>query len=54
PLAYVDWYKPLQTFNTTLGMHQVSLSSRNHHQNSSIIPLTDIVQSCHLLPIFGR
>ncbi|KAJ6591367.1 hypothetical protein B0H10DRAFT_2167842 [Mycena sp. CBHHK59/15] len=54
PLAYVDWFKPLQSPVTNVGMHQVSLSSRSHHQNSSIIPITDIVRSCHLIPIFGR
>ncbi|KAJ7075485.1 hypothetical protein B0H15DRAFT_925432 [Mycena belliarum] len=54
PVAYVDWFKPLQAPSPTLGMHQVSLSSRGHRQNSSIIPVTDIVRSCHLIPVFGR
>ncbi|KAJ6616697.1 hypothetical protein B0H10DRAFT_2389376 [Mycena sp. CBHHK59/15] len=54
PLAYVDWFKPLQSPVANVGMHQVSLSSRSHHQNSSIIPITDIVRSCHLIPIFGH
>jgi hypothetical protein len=35
-------------------MHQVSLSSQNMHQRSSIIPVGDIVRSCHLIPVFGR
>ncbi|KAJ7503985.1 hypothetical protein B0H11DRAFT_1710495, partial [Mycena galericulata] len=52
-LAYVDWYKPLQNPVANLGMHQLSLSRRNHYQNSSIIPITDIVRSCHLIPVFG-
>ncbi|KAJ7112374.1 hypothetical protein C8R44DRAFT_546823, partial [Mycena epipterygia] len=30
PLAYVDWFKPLQQPLVDLGMHQVSLSSRHH------------------------
>ncbi|KAJ7885594.1 hypothetical protein B0H13DRAFT_1471337, partial [Mycena leptocephala] len=29
PLAYVDWYKPLQAPVPNLRMHQISLSSRN-------------------------
>ncbi|KAF7343134.1 hypothetical protein MVEN_01743900 [Mycena venus] len=54
PVAYVDWYKPLQAPVTGLGMHQVSLSSHNHRQRSSIIPLSDILRSCHLIPVFGK
>ncbi|KAJ7509194.1 hypothetical protein B0H11DRAFT_1682993, partial [Mycena galericulata] len=54
PLAYVDWYKPLKTPVPDLGMHEISLSSRNHRQNSSIIPISHIFRSCHLIPIFGR
>ncbi|KAJ7137383.1 hypothetical protein C8R43DRAFT_1072298 [Mycena crocata] len=54
PLLYVDWFKPLQRPDPHLGMHRVSLSSRNHHQKSSIIPIGDIVRSCHLIPVFGR
>ncbi|KAJ7121947.1 hypothetical protein C8R43DRAFT_1148665, partial [Mycena crocata] len=54
PLLYVDWFKPLQRPDPHLGMHRVSLSSRNHHQKSSIIPIGDVVRSCHLIPVFGR
>ncbi|KAJ7463128.1 hypothetical protein B0H11DRAFT_2159912 [Mycena galericulata] len=54
PLAYVDWYKPLKTPVPDIGMHEISLSSRNHRQNSSIIPISHIFRSCHLIPVFGR
>ncbi|KAJ7290123.1 hypothetical protein C8J57DRAFT_1164296 [Mycena rebaudengoi] len=54
PLAYIDWYKPLQAPVPDIGMHQLSLSSRNHRQNSTIIPINQIVRSCHLIPVFGR
>ncbi|KAJ7689554.1 hypothetical protein B0H17DRAFT_937114, partial [Mycena rosella] len=54
PLVYVDWYKPLKPPVANIGMHEVSLSSRNHRQHSSIIPITDILRSCHLIPVFGR
>ncbi|KAJ7853846.1 hypothetical protein B0H14DRAFT_3085568 [Mycena olivaceomarginata] len=54
PLAYVDWYKPLKTPVSNIRMHEVSLSSRNHRQNSSIIPITEILRSCHLIPVFGK
>ncbi|KAJ7318309.1 hypothetical protein DFH08DRAFT_1036468 [Mycena albidolilacea] len=54
PLAYVDWYKPLKTPVPNIRMHKVSLSSRNHRQHSSIIPITEILRSCHLIPVFGK
>ncbi|KAJ7458309.1 hypothetical protein B0H11DRAFT_1873281 [Mycena galericulata] len=54
PLAYVDWYKPLRAPVEGIGMHLVSLSSRNLRQNSSIIPISDIARSCHLIPVFGK
>lgn len=54
PVAYVDWYKPLQSPVVGIGLHQVSLSSRNLRQRSSIIPVSTIVRSCHLIPVFGR
>ncbi|KAJ7880811.1 hypothetical protein B0H14DRAFT_2253083, partial [Mycena olivaceomarginata] len=54
PLAYVDWYKPLKTPVPNIRMHKVSLSSRNHCQHSSIIPITEILRSCHLIPVFGK
>ncbi|KAJ7193475.1 hypothetical protein GGX14DRAFT_537556 [Mycena pura] len=54
PVAYVDWFKPLQPPVEALRMHQVSLSSHGHRQRSSIIPINEIVRSCHLIPVFGK
>ncbi|KAJ7875772.1 hypothetical protein B0H14DRAFT_2568622 [Mycena olivaceomarginata] len=54
PLVYIDWFKPLTQPVADIGMYQVSLSSRNLRQNSEIISITDIVHSCHLVPVFGR
>ncbi|KAJ7925327.1 hypothetical protein B0H13DRAFT_2570967, partial [Mycena leptocephala] len=54
PVTYVDWFNPLQPPVAGLGMHQVSLSSRNLRQRSSIIAICDIVPSYHLLPVCGR
>ncbi|KAJ7720241.1 hypothetical protein B0H16DRAFT_1256247, partial [Mycena metata] len=45
PVVYVDWFKPLNQPLVGLGMYQVSLSTRNNRQNSSIIPVTDIARS---------
>ena len=35
-------------------MYEVSFSSHNRRQRASIIPLIDIVQTCHFIPVFGR
>ena len=53
PLAYIHWYTPFQTFNEDLKMFQITRSTRNHQQQASIIPVTQIVHSCHLIPNFG-
>ncbi|KAF8189632.1 hypothetical protein BJ912DRAFT_1058887 [Pholiota molesta] len=53
PLAYVSWFKPLRHPVPGIGMYQVSFSSQNHRRRASIIPITDIVRTCHLIPVFG-
>jgi hypothetical protein len=53
--AYVDWFKPLQPLPADgIGMHKVSLSTRSHRQNSEVIPVSRILRSCHLIPVFGK
>lgn len=54
PLAYVHWFKSLTaTPVTDLGMFRVSLSSHNRRQRASIIPITQILRTCHLIPGYG-
>ncbi|KAH9923117.1 uncharacterized protein BXZ73DRAFT_91463 [Epithele typhae] len=45
PLAYVECVN---------GMFRVSVSTNNYRRRSSIIPVTSIVRSCHLIPVWGR
>lgn len=54
PLAYVHWFKPLRAPVENLGFHLVSFSSLNHRRRASIIPVSDIIQTCHLIPQFGN
>ncbi|KAL1685054.1 hypothetical protein GGG16DRAFT_67074 [Schizophyllum commune] len=57
PLAYVDFYTPLSdnaAFNKDLGMFNIKLATRQGVQHSAVIPVTRIVRSCHLIPVFGR
>ncbi|KAJ7193749.1 hypothetical protein GGX14DRAFT_378748 [Mycena pura] len=54
PLAYVDWFRPLTQIVDDLGMYKVTLATRNNQQHSSVIPISAIVRSCQLIPIFGN
>ena len=54
PLAYVEWFKPLRTPDPEHGMYKTSRSSRQHRRNASIIPVSQIARSCHLIPVFGQ
>ncbi|KAF8951861.1 hypothetical protein BDZ97DRAFT_2004777 [Flammula alnicola] len=54
PLAYVYWFKPFRTPASDTGMYSISYSTRRHQQHASIIPVSDILRSCHLIPAFGR
>ena len=50
PLAYVEWYKPLQSQpDATTGMFVIKKTSTPTY---SIIPITSIQQSCMLIPKF--
>ncbi|KJA28252.1 hypothetical protein HYPSUDRAFT_129651 [Hypholoma sublateritium FD-334 SS-4] len=52
-LAYVVWFKPFRTPAADIGMFTTANSTRNHRRRASVIPLTDIIHSCHLIPVFG-
>ncbi|KAJ7052173.1 hypothetical protein C8F01DRAFT_998440 [Mycena amicta] len=54
PLAYIEWYKPLTTRDDTLGMFKISAATQNNRRRASIIPVTLINRSCHLIPRFPR
>ncbi|KAJ7911973.1 hypothetical protein B0H13DRAFT_2478875, partial [Mycena leptocephala] len=52
PLAYVEWYRPLNQFDTDLGMYKIAPASHLGRKRASIIPVTHISRSCHLVPRF--
>ena len=54
PLAYVEWFKPLRVPDPEHGMYKTSCSSHQHHRNVSVIPISQVARSCHLIPVFGR
>ncbi|KAF7798192.1 hypothetical protein EIP86_009409 [Pleurotus ostreatoroseus] len=54
PLAYVEWFTPFHTRDQDLGMYTVTRSTRNHSRRASIIPISHIARTCHLIPVWGR
>ncbi|KAI0673307.1 hypothetical protein C8Q78DRAFT_941151, partial [Trametes maxima] len=54
PLAYVEWFTSFTAVDSATGMYVVSPSTRRHERNVSVIPLTYIVRSCHLIPVWGK
>ncbi|KAH9947424.1 hypothetical protein B0H21DRAFT_853788 [Amylocystis lapponica] len=54
PLAYVEWFTPFTTPVANIGMYKVSHSTRRHRRRVSIIPVTQIERSVHLIPHWGR
>ncbi|KAI0676310.1 hypothetical protein C8Q78DRAFT_1084559, partial [Trametes maxima] len=54
PLAYVEWFTPFNTVDSVTGMYVVSPSTRQHERHVSVLPLTHIIRSCHLIPVWGK
>ncbi|KAI9060152.1 hypothetical protein FKP32DRAFT_1539560, partial [Trametes sanguinea] len=54
PLAYVEWFTPFHSVDEVTGMYVVSPSTRQRQRFASIIPLSDIVRTCHLIPCWGK
>ena len=54
PLAYIHWFKPLQSYDNNVKMFRVSCSTRHHHPNAEVIPVHQIVQHYHLIPRFPQ
>lgn len=54
PLAYIEWFTPLHIRDEDLGMFSVARSTRQQWLYATIIPITQIARTCHLLPNFGK
>ncbi|KAJ7630322.1 hypothetical protein FB45DRAFT_978715 [Roridomyces roridus] len=54
PLAYIEWYTPLTQLDPNLGMYKITPATQAHRRRASIIPITQISRSCHLIPRFTR
>lgn len=54
PLAYVQWFRNFTLKDQTVDMYKISPSTRSGgYGHTSIIPITHIARSCHLIPVFG-
>jgi hypothetical protein len=52
-LAYIDMFTPFRAPDTHSNLYSVSRSTRSHAPVSTIVPIEDIVCSCHLSPKYG-
>ncbi|KAF8119232.1 hypothetical protein EV363DRAFT_1100358, partial [Boletus edulis] len=50
PVAYVHWFKPFSHIDNTIRMFRISRSTRNHRPNAGIVPVSQLIQPCHLVP----
>ncbi|EIW78604.1 hypothetical protein CONPUDRAFT_91955 [Coniophora puteana RWD-64-598 SS2] len=53
PLAYIHWYQPLNTIDASLSMYKIVRSSRLHGPHMSVVRISEILCSCHLIPYGG-
>jgi len=54
-LAYVEWFsRPSATQNSSHGLYKVSRLMKDGLWQASIIPLSSVISSVHLLPRFGQ
>ncbi|KAI1790350.1 hypothetical protein LXA43DRAFT_891155 [Ganoderma leucocontextum] len=55
PVAFVEWFTPFRHApDPDTGMFKVSHSSQTHRRRVSIVCLSQIVRSCHLIPVWGK
>ncbi|KIM51913.1 hypothetical protein SCLCIDRAFT_118261 [Scleroderma citrinum Foug A] len=50
PLAYVHWFRPLQSIDHMTQMFCLMLSSQQHGPNVEVIPVNCICRPVHLIP----
>ena len=54
-LAYVEWFTPFWAMpDANYGLYKISCSMMGNSHMSSIVPIHNIVQSIHLIPLVGE
>lgn len=49
PLAYIEWFTPLNKPDPISGMFTTRRSTRHLRRNAAVISVEHIVRSCHLM-----
>ncbi|KAJ6533437.1 Zn-finger domain-containing protein [Mycena vulgaris] len=49
PLAYIEWFTPLNKPDPISGMYTTRRSTRLHRRNAAVVSVEHIVRSCHLM-----
>ncbi|KAI0714708.1 hypothetical protein C8Q76DRAFT_648762 [Earliella scabrosa] len=50
PFMYVRWFRPFRNPDHVTGLHPTSHSTRNHYRHVGVVPVRDLVRTCHLMP----
>ena len=54
-LAYIEWFSlPSAAQNSSHGLYKVSRLKKDDQRQASILPVSSIISSVHLLPRFGQ
>lgn len=53
PLAYIEWFRPLHTWDPLSHIFILKRSTHNRQRHAAIISAHRIWQACHLQPKFG-
>ena len=55
PLVYVEWFSEFsQSPEEHLRLWKVTRSANAVERQTEVIKLGDIIQTCHLIPVFGK
>ena len=50
---YVRWFRPFRTPDLVTGLPPTSHSTRNNYRHVGVVPVRDLVRTCHLMPKYG-
>ncbi|KAM6489582.1 hypothetical protein JOM56_005636, partial [Amanita muscaria] len=53
-LTYVEWFTPLHSHVPDAGMYQIWHSTHMWQPCASVIPIEQIIWTCHLIPKFSQ